>query len=910
MADFYIVPPRLLVGSFDRAAVVNSINTLKGDLTFTADPLSGVKIVTSGNNLQFGLITDFYVKRSGDTIFGNVLFTPSGSNYGLAVAYRASDPGTGTTGALYFNTTTNELKIYDNTGWNSIQSTSGISEAYANTRYLRLDGTNTPTANLTMGSVLFRLGNLATQVIAGLSGQIYYNTDTNQINLYNGSSWVPIGLGITTIHVGLGLTSNQSPITSVSSLSLNTTSDLTWTGYHTFNQPVTFASAAQSFSINKLFINGQSDGDLITYSSGTWKRLAIGSPNYVLTVDSAGTAVSWKAASSSSGNVKDGETFDLAYYSQAGTSVTGAISIKYNPSTGLYLFNTTNSNNPSNGSIQLAGGIGISGNSSIGGTLLFFNNDNSNFIGFKAGASIASTTYILPISTPNGTGTSVLASTDAGIMYWVGMSAVATGSATTAKNIETILTDNDSSHYLIFSNAYGSSGVALSSSSGLLLNPSSDSIIAGNWRASAIATTYGGTGFTAYNKGDLLVGSGSSLLEILPKGTDKYFLTSNSIFPNGIGWTTVTGVAITELPPTSPNYADLWWNDNDGSLSIYYDDGNTSQWVEIISGYVGVGDYGIVYNSPQYGIGYYPNTGNGITASLDFTNNTDNNVIELKYTTESTNTTSGALQISGGIAVSGNVSIGNTVLIWNSQNSNYIGIRAGSSIASTIYTLPVSTPTAVGTSVLSSTQSGILSWVPMTATGSGEGTVYTGAAQRLAYYSVAGSAITDTYGINYNNSGTASTFTIFGGSSIGSTIFIVQAISSTSVKVGIGLTNPAYELEVNGEISATSKSFVINHPTKNGMKLRYGSLEGPENGVYIRGILKDNNVIETPDYWKGLVDQDSFTVNLTPIGTAQSLFIDRIENYKVYVGTGGTIIHCYFYVLAERKDVDKLIVEY
>ena len=50
------------------------------------------------------------------------------------------------------------------------------------------------------------------------------------------------------------------------------------------------------------------------------------------------------------------------------------------------------------------------------------------------------------------------------------------------------------------------------------------------------------------------------------------------------------------------------------------------------------------------------------------------------------------------------------------------------------------------------------------------------------------------------------------------------------------------------------------------MKLRHGSLEGPENGVYIRGRLKDNNTIELPDYWTGLVDEKTITVNLTPIG--------------------------------------------
>lgn len=682
MADFYIVPPRLLVGSFDRAAVVNSINTLKGDLTFTADPLSGVKIVTSGNNLQFGLITDYYVKKSGDTIFGNINFIPSGNNYGLSVAINSVDPGTGTTGAIYFNTTTNELKIYDNTGWNSIQSTSGISEAYANTRYLRLDGTNTPTANISMGTVLFRLGNLATQITAGLAGQIYFNTDSNQINLYNGSAWVPIGLGITSITVGNGLTSSQNPITTVSSISVNSAADFTWTGYHTFNQPVTFASAAQSFAINKLFISGQSEGDLITFKSGSWNRFPIGSVDYVLTVDSSGTAVTWKPTSTASGNVKNGLQYDLAYYYEAGIAVTGSTNIKYNPVTGLQIYNTTLSNNPSNGAFQVAGGIGISGNVAIGQTALFFNSSNSNYVGIKAGNTSSNFTYILPLTGPSGVGVSVLKSDATGQLSWVGISADQSGSAITSKNVETVLTDSSDSHYLIFSNSYGTSGVALSSTNGLLVSPSLDAIISGKWLGSAIATTYGGTGITTYNKGDLLVGTGDSILAKLPKGNEKYFLTSSSVFPNGIGWTTIAGVAISELAPVSPNIADLWWNDNDGSLSIYYDDGNTQQWVEILSGFTGSDssssgggtgsgtvDLGLMNSIP-----YYPSTGTAITGSSNFLN--VGTGISILYTTASTSRTTGALVVSGGVGIGGSLYVSSATGISGVTINN--GIVTGS----------------------------------------------------------------------------------------------------------------------------------------------------------------------------------------------------------------------------------------
>jgi hypothetical protein len=134
-----------------------------------------------------------------------------------------------------------------------------------------------------------------------------------------------------------------------------------------------------------------------------------------------------------------------------------------------------------------------------------------------------------------------------------------------------------------------------------------------------------------------------------------------------------------------------------------------------------------------------------------------------------------------------------------------------------------------------------------------------------------------------------------------------------SARIGFGESDTAvpgstYALEVNGAFAATTKSFLIPHPTKPNMQLRYGSLEGPENGVYVRGRLKDNNVIELPDYWTGLVDEDTITVNLTPIGKKQDLWVEDVVDNTVVVG--GENVNCFYTVFAERKDVDKLVVEF
>ena len=120
----------------------------------------------------------------------------------------------------------------------------------------------------------------------------------------------------------------------------------------------------------------------------------------------------------------------------------------------------------------------------------------------------------------------------------------------------------------------------------------------------------------------------------------------------------------------------------------------------------------------------------------------------------------------------------------------------------------------------------------------------------------------------------------------------------------------ANTLTVNGHIQATTKSFLIKHPTKEHYMLQYASLEGPENGVYVRG-KSSQNVIELPEYWVNLVDEESITVELTPNGFYQELFVKEINNNRVYVSNNKSDSLRYFYhVYAERKDVPKLETEY
>jgi hypothetical protein len=200
-----------------------------------------------------------------------------------------------------------------------------------------------------------------------------------------------------------------------------------------------------------------------------------------------------------------------------------------------------------------------------------------------------------------------------------------------------------------------------------------------------------------------------------------------------------------------------------------------------------------------------------------------------------------------------------------------------------------------------------MSWVNSPGGGSGSPA---GSSKQIQYNNAG--AFGGASGFEYITAGNAVTVSMFSTAGGGFTAgLFVNVLSATSTKIGIGISNPQYELEINGELSATNKSFVINHPTKPGMKLRYGSLEGPENGVYVRGELNGSNIIEVPEHWIGLVHEDSYTVHLTPIGRYSQLYVEKIENYNVYIADNFmNSIHCYYSVWAERKDIPKLVTEY
>lgn len=120
-------------------------------------------------------------------------------------------------------------------------------------------------------------------------------------------------------------------------------------------------------------------------------------------------------------------------------------------------------------------------------------------------------------------------------------------------------------------------------------------------------------------------------------------------------------------------------------------------------------------------------------------------------------------------------------------------------------------------------------------------------------------------------------------------------------------------LAFTSSIVGTTKKFDIEHPTKGkGWRLTHVCPEAPTADVYVRGRLIDNNVIELPEYWRGLVHLETIQVSLTPFGSFQELFVEKIEwGSKVIVkNNAGGAINCSYVVYAERKDTPQNIVEY
>ena len=134
-----------------------------------------------------------------------------------------------------------------------------------------------------------------------------------------------------------------------------------------------------------------------------------------------------------------------------------------------------------------------------------------------------------------------------------------------------------------------------------------------------------------------------------------------------------------------------------------------------------------------------------------------------------------------------------------------------------------------------------------------------------------------------------------------------------------GFVNVNRNVNADGDVYAkkgkhrlsAKKNFDIPHPTKEGWRLTHSCLEGPEAAVYIRGKLINTNIIKLPEYWEKLVDPNTITISVTPIGSHQNIIVKYFDSKEVVLESAENIpVCCFYHIFGERIDTEKLIVEY
>jgi fibronectin-binding autotransporter adhesin len=319
-----------------------------------------------------------------------------------------------------------------------------------------------------------------------------------------------------------------------------------------------------------------------------------------------------------------------------------------------------------------------------GNSLRLYNSDNSFFTAFRGTAATASRTYVLPPTFPS-TGTSVLQSDTSGNLLWAAMSAgsssgtvnsgtagsvaiyLANGTAVNGTNILTVVGSGVTVGGLVNATSTTSAGLVVLGGLGLT----------GNAFIGGTTTITNNTSSFATNAGALVITGGLGL-------AGNAFIGGTAVYSNNQSSSSTNSGAITIA-------GGLGVAGNAFIGGTFVQQNNTSS-VSTNSGAITVaGGLGLAGNA-------------FIGGTVNITN-----------TTATGSTISGALVVRGGAAFGQSASIGGRLQMFNGTNYTALYYTGSADIA---YTLPPTAP-STGTSVLQSNTSGVMTWVGMTAGGSG-----------------------------------------------------------------------------------------------------------------------------------------------------------------------------------------------
>ncbi len=504
------------------------------------------------------------------------------------------------------------------------------------------------------------------------------------------------------------------------------------------------------------------------------------------------------------------------------------------------------------------GAVVLSSSTAVTGTLGISNGGTAGNATPTAGA-IAYGTGSAYAFTLAGTAGSVLISTAGGAPVW---------------NPITLSNTNSVSGTLAIANGGTNAAAANFTSNGVVIYDS------GNTRlASATGLTMtGGTGLsvtgTVKSSGGFFVGANSVVTSITPSGGSAIY-----------------GDITIAVANTNPN----------GALSV---SGN-SQTITITGPGTGITGTGIANQVPYYsatstltgnvGLAYNPTAATGVGLSVNV-NATSGTILRVN---SSASLTSGLLidvDNNGTQAFSvdfkGMTSIaaasGNTSLIMTGGRT--VLASATSSYASIGFNATGTNPSSpnIGDLWFNGTnlyfrRDGSTNFDLLVGSVSGSGT-----ANRIAKWNTS-TSLTDS---NISDAGTGMTITstssIATAGSGATSLLTLQTLTTDDSKTdryfirgvkGVDGTR-LFSIDTSGNLRATTKSFDIPHPTKEGSRLVYGVLEGPEHGVYHRGTVEGKGVIQVnlPEYWHKLVG-DQYTIQLTPWGNYNVCIESKTENY-------------------------------
>jgi hypothetical protein len=146
-----------------------------------------------------------------------------------------------------------------------------------------------------------------------------------------------------------------------------------------------------------------------------------------------------------------------------------------------------------------------------------------------------------------------------------------------------------------------------------------------------------------------------------------------------------------------------------------------------------------------------------------------------------------------------------------------------------------------------------------------------------------------------------------------------SSVFGTNITAGDSFTVYVNNLNASDHIQAKTKSFSVEHPTKPGKKLNYGSLESPYHGIRLTGlglVTNGHGVVRLPEYISKFVQKHGVNIQLTNYGHNKPIYVDRIDISKnqFYVRLDGFFnkfkeYEFFWTFTAVRKDVPNLTVE-